>query len=638
MPTPASQGLLSSRPQILMSKNVERGGAPNFFVSVSTHVQDLVRLCRKLLLNRSRAFAGLVGLTLVSSVAEALGIALVLPLVSALQGQTAGKTGFPGSWLPNGVVSLTILVAAAFLLKNALVLIRQRWSFVLLFGLWQEWVRLIVDNLLLSPLDRREKSKSGRIIATALVETRESVRVLLNLLDLMVSFLTLASIYAVLLLASWRVTLAVTVLVMAVGLLGLRPLSRAAHGAGLRAVRSYEAASNQLLDILGGLPYIKMFGREEHFAREMSIASNEARQAFIATRWLAAFVHPVFETGLVVLLSIGIILFARTQQAPLPTVLPILGVFAAASFRIFPILTALGTQWVSVISQQPSVRRVIADLGAPIRESSGDTPFDGLRQGIVFRNLWFRYSSRTEPALRGISFELPRGKKTVLVGESGAGKSTVVSLLLGFLRPDSGEIEVDGVPLEELLLQSWRSHIGYVGQHGFVFHTTIEENITLGRTSGSQERVEAVARAVGLEQLVDSLPDRYHTVVGERGGRLSGGQQQRLALARALYADPEILVLDEGLNALDNESAKAAMRSMSEFLPQATWIVVGHRVSQTVGFDQILVLRDGRVVERGTHQELMNLGGYYRDLFEIERATQNKHEKRDSQGSLLTEV
>jgi ABC-type multidrug transport system fused ATPase/permease subunit len=396
-----------------------------------------------------------------------------------------------------------------------------------------------------------------------------------------------------------------------------------------------------LLDILGGLPYIKAFGREEHFARDMSAAAEEARRAFISTRWLSAFVHPLVETGLVSLLAIGILLVSRLPQAPPANTLPVLGVFTAASFRIFPVLISLSSQWVTVVSKKPSLRRVIESLRANVREPSGNKRFDGLREAVRIRDLRYRYPSRVEPALNGVSLDFPRGRKIVLVGESGAGKSTVISLLLGFLRPDSGSIEVDGVPLDDLHLQSWRSRIGYVGQQGFVFHTTIGDNIALGRKAQDDGRIEEVARAVGLDQLAESLADGYSTVVGERGGRLSGGQQQRLALARALYGEPDILILDEAMNALDNESAQAVMRSMLAFVPETTWIVVGHRMSQTVEFDHILVLRDGRVVERGTHEELMKLEGYYCHLFQIEQASRREGERsRDShsQRSLLAEA
>ena len=172
--------------------------------------------------------------------------------------------------------------------------------------------------------------------------------------------------------------------------------------------------------------------------------------------------------------------------------------------------------------------------------------------------------------------------------------------------------------LDELKLASWRSAMGYVGQDGFIFQTTLAENISLGRVPDGDPRIKEVAELVGLQHFVETLPSGYSTLVGERGTQLSGGQRQRLSLARAILMRPEILVLDEAVNALDNESAAKVVDAIGAFLPTSTWFVVAHRLGATIGFDSILVLRDGRVIESGRHTDLMSRKGYYYQLCQAE--------------------
>jgi ATP-binding cassette subfamily B protein len=182
--------------------------------------------------------------------------------------------------------------------------------------------------------------------------------------------------------------------------------------------------------------------------------------------------------------------------------------------------------------------------------------------------------------------------------------------------------------LEDLDLASWRRALGYVGQDGYIFHTTISENIALGRVPNDDPRVEEAGRAVGLDEFVVTLQDGYSTVVGERGTQLSGGQRQRIAIARAILLRPEILILDEAMSALDNESASRVTTALSEFLPDSTWLVVAHRLASTVALDpMILVLKNGQVLESGRHDELMRRKGYYCQLFEGENLSRNATEQ-----------
>jgi ABC-type bacteriocin/lantibiotic exporter with double-glycine peptidase domain len=273
---------------------------------------------------------------------------------------------------------------------------------------------------------------------------------------------------------------------------------------------------------------------------------------------------------------------------------------------------------VDILGKQAAVAATANAVKPRPKETTGTTSIHRLQRGIALENVCYQYGGRPA-ALDDVSAVFEAGKWSALVGESGSGKSTIVSLLLGFLRPSAGRILVDGSPLEELDLESWRKHFGYVGQDAFLFNTTMGRNITLDRIAADDPRVIDAAAAVGLEEFLRTLPRGYETLVGDRGVQLSGGQRQRIALARAIVLRPEILLLDEAVNALDNESVTRLMKILKSFLPGVTIITVSHRLVATADYDSIVVLREGRLVESGKHSELVQRGGYYSELFELEQ-------------------
>ncbi len=243
----------------------------------------------------------------------------------------------------------------------------------------------------------------------------------------------------------------------------------------------------------------------------------------------------------------------------------------------------------------------------------GKAAFRGVRDAIELRGVGFRYSGRGA-ILKGLDLRIPAGRTVAIVGESGSGKSTLLKLLLGYYRPTEGEITVDGVSLRDVDLATLRAGIGLVSQDPFIFTGTIRENIALGWPGASADKVIAAACDAGLDEFIGGLPDRYETLIGERGSNLSGGQRQRLAIARALLRRPEILIFDEATSHLDTATEAAIQRNLRGALAGKTVVLVAHRMSTIRDADLIYVLRHGRVAEQGTHRQLMALGGLYRAL------------------------
>jgi ATP-binding cassette subfamily B protein/subfamily B ATP-binding cassette protein MsbA len=231
--------------------------------------------------------------------------------------------------------------------------------------------------------------------------------------------------------------------------------------------------------------------------------------------------------------------------------------------------------------------------------------------------VWFGYEPG-RPVLRGVSFAARPGGVVAVVGPTGAGKSTLAGLLPRFFDPDEGRVSLDGRDLRELRLESVRASVSLVLQESFLFPFSIAENIAYGRPGASRAEIEAAARAANAHEFVCRLPDGYETVVGERGATLSGGERQRVAIARALLKDAPVLVLDEPTSALDAETEESLLGALERLMEGRTTIVIAHRLSTIRRADLILVLRDGRIVERGSHDELVALGGQYARMHAIQ--------------------
>ncbi len=273
-----------------------------------------------------------------------------------------------------------------------------------------------------------------------------------------------------------------------------------------------------------------------------------------------------------------------------------------------------------LVASATGVRMIheIIDLPCPESEDPERPALQVTSGNVAFINVTFKYIDEVN-VLRGLTFSAPGGKTTAIVGLSGGGKSTTLSLLERFWTPASGTIEIDGQNIQNVSLKSLRSNISFVSQNTFLFQGTIKENLVAGTPDRTMEDIFAAAKQAQIHDFIASLPQGYDTPVGELGSSLSGGQRQRLSIARAFLKDAPILLLDEPTSALDSETELALRQSLDTLSKGRTTIVIAHRLATVVGADQILVLENGRIVEEGTHRDLIGRGASYARIYELQK-------------------
>jgi subfamily B ATP-binding cassette protein MsbA len=277
-------------------------------------------------------------------------------------------------------------------------------------------------------------------------------------------------------------------------------------------------------------------------------------------------------------------------------------------------IASIGTQMTEAFAGLDRIREIL-DMRTEDDEDAGKAEIGRLRGDLAFDDVWFEYHEG-QPVLKGVTFEAPAGSTTALVGSSGSGKSTLISLVMAFNRPNKGRVLVDGRDLQTIRLRDYREQNASVLQENFLFDGTIAENIGYSRPNATLDEIKAACRVAHCEEFIERFPNGYDTIVGERGIRVSGGQRQPVSIARAILADPRILILDEATSSLDSESEEMIQDGLRQLRAGRTTFVIAHRLSTIRSADQILVLEGGEIVERGNHQELLAANGRYRQLYD----------------------
>ncbi|HEX8832382.1 MAG TPA: ABC transporter ATP-binding protein [Longimicrobium sp.] len=555
-----------------------------------------------------------------------LGLGMLLMLVSRLAGLVpAGASKYlldevigkgRGQLLPllAGAVAGATLVQAitSFALSQVVSVTAQRAI--------NDMRRRVMAKITRLPIGFFDSTQAGQLVSRIMTDA-EGVRNLVGtgIVQLVGGVFTALVALAVLFYLNWQLTtiiLAILVVFgvgMAVSFTRLRPVFRERGELTARL-------TGRLNETLGGIRVVKAYGTEKREQRVFTRGANELFRNIAKTITAVSAVGSA-ATGVIGLVSVAMILVAgRAILNGSMTVGDLLmytiltGMLAAPVMQI----SSISTQISEALAGLDRIREVMG-MRTETEEDQDRQPIGRLRGDVELRDVWFEYNEG-EPVLKGLFLDAPEGSTTALVGSSGSGKSTLASLVMAFNRPTRGQVMVDGRDLDDIRLGDYRAQLGVVLQDNFLFDGTVAENIRFARQDATRAEIEDVARIANADEFIRGFPNGYDTVVGERGIRLSGGQRQRIAIARAILADPRILILDEATSALDSESEALIQEGLRRLRKGRTAFVIAHRLSTIRSADQILVLEAGEIVERGTHRELMALGGRYRELHDRQYA------------------
>jgi subfamily B ATP-binding cassette protein MsbA len=545
---------------------------------------------------------------------------LILMLVSRLAGLVLPASS---KYLIDDVVgkSRTDLLPLIALAAGAATLVQAVTSFALSQILGVAAQRAITDmrkrvqaQVMHLPVRYFDSTQTG-VLVSRIMSDAEGIRNLVGtgLVQLVGGLVTAVLGLGVLFWLNWHLTV-ITILVlaafgggMAYAFRTLRPLFR-------ERGKINAEVTGRLTEALGGIRVVKSYTAEK---REEIVFTKGAHRLFrnIAKSMTGVSATTAGSTvivGIVGVLMIWLggsaIIAGEMTLGELVMYIFFIGLVAAPLVSI----ASIGTQITEAFAGLDRIRELL-DMSTELDEDESRAPLDVLEGDVRFEDVWFEYNPG-QPVLRGVSFHAAPGTTTALVGSSGSGKSTLISLVMAFNRPSKGHIIVDGRDLGELRLMDYRGQLASVLQENFLFDGTIAENVGYARPGSTREEILNACRIAHCDEFISQFPNGYDTVVGERGIKLSGGQRQRVSIARAILASPRILILDEATSSLDSESEQMIQDGLRNLRAGRTTFVIAHRLSTIRSADQILVLEEGQVVERGTHAELLALNGRYRYL------------------------
>ncbi len=563
-------------------------------------------------------------LGILASLSEGIGISLLIPFLQNLQSGNSLIINNPiiqniDQYLINfepqqRVLVLTSSILVAILIKAVLSYIYTALCSWLQYSTLHRLRTAVYKQLITVSQSFWDTNKSGEMLNLISQETDYSSQALTFLIWVIINLSMIGIFGLLLLLISWRLTLLVTLAFLLISVL-IRILTSKTQALGRKYQQANIYLSNLTLETFTGIKTIRAFGKESYEEQRYYQGSKKSCDSGINLARQTVMVDPISE-GLSVAILMYVMLIAFYTQVTLPVLIT----FIFMLYRLQPQVQKLNSNLTQIIALSNCVKLVFLLLEPEDKPYviSGNIKFDEFKKGITFKDVYFLYPVQNKPALENISLFIPKGKTTALVGYSGAGKSTIINLIFRFYDVTSGEIYIDEYPIKKLDLATWRSHMSLVSQDVHIFSSTVRENIAYGRPDATETEIIAAAKQAHAHEFICELSQGYNTFVGDRGIKLSGGQRQRISIARAILCNPEILILDEATNALDNISEKLIQDAIDILSQNRTVIVIAHRLSTIKNADQIIVLKEGKVKEQGSFNDLMEKQAVFHELYQLD--------------------
>jgi ATP-binding cassette subfamily C protein len=576
------------------------------------------------------AFTGVILMMAVVGIFEGIGMSMLVPLLNLV----FMDKGYIQTSSDNKIADIFIQLAKIFnfniTLINVLIVIFSLFLFQSIMRLTQDLLvaklhvkfhGALIEKLYKSFFDASWpyffKNKVGNLVNNITVEADRAASAL-QFLTKMLSDVFISLFYmAIVLFISWKLTIGGIILGVLASLF-LKGLIHRAERYGMATTEINNALQSEVGEKLSSAKIIKASATEKRTNDLLKkIVDDKLKYRFkslMNSSFVVAYYFPVI---------IGIVCLAiYVSLTYLALDFSVIVLFLFIFYRLMPRFSSIQNNYHQTILFIPSLAEIDRTLhdSSLYNEEDGEIEFDSLSQFIEFKSVNFSYNGKDDrlPILKNLNLYFEKGQMTAIVGGSGAGKTTLVDLVLGLIKPDDGDILVDGKSLESLSKASWRKSIGYVSQDIFLFNDTIQNNIAWVCPNASFEQIENAAKVSYAHEFIIDLPEGYNTIVGDRGVKLSGGQKQRIALARAILQSPQILILDEATSALDSESEKKIQTTIEELAGKITIIIISHRLSTVKNSDYIYVLEGGKIIESGTWAELTSSKSRFQQLKELQ--------------------